>query len=142
MTPCAVDFESLPPATLVASAKQEKQLQLGAQVRMWPTIGDREGTDKGLSAPGLQEIARLWHPEGQTLFKDGDTPPRHARVQEIGGRKFLISGRTLLLRLNPRFTEWLMGWPVGWTDLTGITFSETQSSRWSSLMRSVLSGSG
>lgn len=28
-------------------------------------------------------------------------------------------------RLNPKFVEWLMGWPEGWADLTSYTSSET-----------------
>ncbi len=31
------------------------------------------------------------------------------------------------LRLNPMFVEWLMGWPRGYTDLTGLEYSETGS---------------
>ena len=29
-------------------------------------------------------------------------------------------------RLNPRFVEWLMGWPENWVDLTNFTSSETE----------------
>lgn len=38
------------------------------------------------------------------------------------GAKSSKSGRTL----NPRFVEWLMGWPIGWTDFGS---AETASSR-------------
>jgi hypothetical protein len=31
--------------------------------------------------------------------------------------------------LNPIFVEWLMGWPLGWTGLTGSALSETDKSR-------------
>lgn len=38
-------------------------------------------------------------------------------------------------RLNPRFVEWLMGWPVGWTDCASPV---TEWSRWKSRMQSSL----
>lgn len=39
-------------------------------------------------------------------------------------------------RLNPLFVEWLMGWPLGWTDFAPVA---TEWSRWSQLMRYELS---
>jgi len=39
-------------------------------------------------------------------------------------------------RLNPRFVEWLMGFPLGWTS---FEHSGTEWSRWWQRMRSVLS---
>jgi len=39
-------------------------------------------------------------------------------------------------QLNPRFVEWLMGFPLGWT---GFEHSEMEWSRWWQRMRSVLS---
>jgi hypothetical protein len=39
-------------------------------------------------------------------------------------------------RLNPRFVEWLMGWPIGWTDCES---AETGLSRWLLHSRGVLS---
>ena len=37
--------------------------------------------------------------------------------------------------LNPRFVEWLMGWPIGWTEFEPV---ETVSSHWLPLMRGSL----
>ena len=34
--------------------------------------------------------------------------------------------------LNPQFVEWLMGWPIGWTEFAPV---ETVSSHWLPLMR-------
>ena len=38
--------------------------------------------------------------------------------------------------LGPRFVEWMMGWPIGWTGLEGV---ETESSLWWQRMRGALS---
>ena len=49
-------------------------------------------------------------------------------VQEalkIGG-KLSKSDQTSLPRLNPRFVEWLMGWPEGWLELSSFVSSETE----------------
>ena len=49
-------------------------------------------------------------------------------VQEalkIGG-KLSKSDQTSLPRLNPKFVEWLMGWPQGWLELTGSASSGTE----------------
>ena len=40
------------------------------------------------------------------------------------------------LRLNVPFVEWLMGWPIGWTDCAGVA---TASSQWWQAMRTELS---
>jgi hypothetical protein len=50
--------------------------------------------------------------------------------------------------LNPLFTEWLMGWPAGWTDAStpifdpegiGCASPETAFSRWLQRSRTALS---
>ena len=67
------------------------------------------------------------------------------RRVETGGNVAAPQGRLprrlLLLcarrRLNPRFVEWLMGWPLGWTD---CGCSATGWSRLKRLWRSLISG--
>jgi hypothetical protein len=41
------------------------------------------------------------------------------KVELDGGGVTREDGK--VLRLNPDWTEWLMGWPIGWTDLEPIT---------------------
>lgn len=48
------------------------------------------------------------------------------------------SAPTSRRRLNPVFTEWLMGWPLGWTDLDS-PLPGTELSRWRRHMRGSLS---
>lgn len=82
---------------------------------------------------GLDQQARLWptprsHEVGQYTRDHGD--PTKSRPS-LTGQVFLTSdssrqdltnlpsgARSLIERrtLNPLFVEWLMGWPIGWTD--------------------------
>ena len=47
-------------------------------------------------------------------------------------------------RTNPRFAEWIMGWPLGWTNLAASDslWQQTEWCRWSQHMRSSLSQLG
>lgn len=67
---------------------QKRGIDLQTAAKMWPTPAERDY--KGMSGKGRQE--RRNHPQ--------DTLPNAA-----GGS------------LNPQFVEWLMGYPVGYTDL-------------------------
>ena len=78
------------------------QIGLGRAVRMWPTPK---------SSPSGPDYARA----GRPLSGGDDLATAVAR--ETRGQ------------LNPRWVEWLMGYPLGWTDLED---SETESSRNSS----------
>lgn len=59
----------------------------------------------------------------------GDVDRFHGRpVQKalkIGG-KLSKSDQTSLPRLNPRFVEWMMGWPEGWLELSSFVSSEME----------------
>jgi hypothetical protein len=53
---------------------------------------------------------RLWPTPVQRMYKDSGSPSEYARNEiplaaQVGGQ------------LNPPWVEWLMGWPLGWTDL-------------------------
>jgi hypothetical protein len=48
----------------------------------------------------------------------------------------MSDGMESRLTLNPLFVEWLMGWPIGWTDCGSAA---TGLFRWLQLMRSELS---
>lgn len=49
--------------------------------------------------------------------------------------QIMKDGAQSQITLNPRFTEWLMGWPVGWTE---FELAETEWFRWLRLMRGEL----
>ena len=85
------------PTTDAANERKTRYAQGGASlsyaVKMWPTPtrGDSRGTRTSAKAKRLYSA-------GPTLLESvwGDRP---------GGK------------LNPLWVEWLMGWPIGWTDL-------------------------
>jgi hypothetical protein len=72
-----------------------KNIDLGVAVKMWPTptAGDSRGTR---NSTAIRKDPQSKHHEGTTLT-DAAVP--------TGGQ------------LNPIFVEWLMGFPLGWTDL-------------------------
>jgi DNA (cytosine-5)-methyltransferase 1 len=73
------------------------QVDLNAAVRMWPTptATDYKGAPTGETLQARMEMTR-----GVRLCEEV------ARGQQ-----------TPRMTLNPAWVEWLMGWPIGWTDL-------------------------
>ena len=87
-----------------------------------------EGVRKGRTRPGTlreqtnPESCRMWptptHQECRNGYQNRDRGKKGTQkslttvvIDEMGGRK-AVSGQ-----LNPQWVEWLMGYPVGWTDL-------------------------
>jgi hypothetical protein len=71
--------------------------------------------------PSLETMAR------NGLFPTPDASNRGARKDpENSGHQINLVDIVGSRKLNPGFVEWLMGYPIGWTDLVA---SETQSSR-------------
>ena len=96
----------------------------------WPT--PRAMTGGAESADRKREL-------GRTLSGGGDL--QSAVIEWERGRRVLSKcddGKPLKVSINPRFTEWLMGVPKGWTTATVSGCSETEWSRWWRLMRSEL----
>ncbi len=92
-----------------------------------PTAGDSKASGsrnaEGSSAnPGVSLTDAI---------RTGDSFGRRGRSTEKPGSESRP-------HLNPRFVEWLMGVPRGWTTATASGCSETESCRWLRLMRSEL----
>jgi hypothetical protein len=101
-------------------------LNLAQAVRMWPTpnartLGGGEYQDpekirvrwsKGRQK-NLSEAVKLFPTPTSRDWKDGSAP----RFRE-GVQQFDTLGRAVGGTLNPQWVEWLMGFPVGWTDLS------------------------
>jgi hypothetical protein len=69
----------------------------------------KSGNDYGIN---LADWARLWPTPRAFMHKDSATDRGKSNLGEVVGGQ-----------LNPMWVEWLMGFPLGWTDLED---SETQ----------------
>ena len=101
-------------------------LTLTGQARQWPTptvAGNRNSSDYGDHGNGLETEAKRW-PTAKVSGR------HHLPIEATNGPRVL----------NPRFVEWLMGFPIGWTELLPLEMESFQSWRrkHSSLLRSVL----
>lgn len=139
-------------------------MPLAMAAKFWPTpktpMGGAEGRSsrakRGSGGEDLEAAAQEWptpNAEGGTGYMSGsnrDTWRPTLEGMAIGKRPVLHSGRPdptmppdgprSTRVLNPRFVEWLMGWPLGWTDC-GSSATESYRlwrQRHSSALRSVL----
>jgi hypothetical protein len=112
LTPCATDAKPITGGNLYVTAT--------ATVRhMRP---DGKSSNRGLSAQ-----VKVWP---TPIARDSRTVKGGARMTNSLGTEPLITQVALMEgatdgALNPMWVEWLMGWPIGWTDLSA---SETAKS--------------
>ena len=95
----------------------------GSGNRITVTLDPRQGLTFGSdqnqvgSQPGIRNAALAWTLMWELLQAAGWTAgaPRslhRGRVILLNGQKFSDKRLTC----NPAFTDWMMGWPPGWTD--------------------------
>lgn len=92
----------------------------------WPTIrasdGEKGGPNQRFSAGGmtLPAAARMWPTPNA---RDWKGPPGKG-CQERGGHQSSLPAATQQAgmggQLNPTWTEWLMDFPIGWTELSDL----------------------
>ena len=78
----------------------------GKVTKQWPTTTVGDGDKYSVKTNPNSQAAKSLHPTSLDLSSLLD-PKMKSRGEESSSQ-----GRTL----NPRFVEWLMGWPIGWTD--------------------------
>jgi hypothetical protein len=71
---------------------------------------------------GAAEHAKMWPTPVSRMWKDSGSPSEYNRNEvplaaQVGGQ------------LNPTWVEWLMGWPLGWTDLKPLGMDKFQAWR-------------
>jgi hypothetical protein len=116
-TPLASDWKPRGP--------NSKQQGLGEKVK-WPTPTCHNANEKGSpsefnrDSPGLGTVV-LWFPTPQA----SDNRDR-GNMSNPSIQRRIALGKQIMLsqsvdrnsgQLNPTWVEWLMGWPLGWTDL-------------------------
>ena len=138
-TPTCAD--SWNPSTMKSAEREWTQGNLrgiaAAPVGMWPT--PRSSDSKGASSVRTQRILQgeSWHKfqlrEAVQSMEPGQLNPiSHADsanmnmtrnrsastdAQTVKGKGLKKLGSKAGGQLNPTWVEWLMGWPIGWTDL-------------------------
>lgn len=121
-------------------ARQERQKAKGIngngmgppiamQAMMWatPSVADTEGSRKSRSGDRGDELLLNGQAEALSTFLPSLPAPR---MRTAGGR---LSRATK--RLSPRFVEWLMNWPDGWTAFGSVA---TEFIHWRARMLSEL----
>jgi len=84
--------------------------------KMWPTV--RASEYKGVGPKGSKSQKHA--------LKKGYLMGKVSEISEEGEQSGIKTQRRKTQQLNPLWVEWLMGFPIGWTDLSA---SETQSFR-------------
>ena len=61
---------------------------------------------------------KSWATPTSRDWKDGSATDKAPTNCQLGRQapRSMIDGDMSKLTLNPQFTEWLMGWPIGWTE--------------------------
>lgn len=99
------------------------ELLLKGQAKRWATPQARDWKSE------TTEFRQEHFPTLGRQVRQRETPSLPAQETTTGGDPRLLSTP----RLNPRFVEWLMGFPIGWTDFEPLG---TEWSHWWPLMRS------
>lgn len=112
-----------------------------AEEGTWPTASARDHKGSPLEEninrkdgksrlDQLDRVAEYWSLPGSSR---PDQNPENGSTSSSGGQSSRRPG-SARPKLNPRFVEWLMGWPIGWT---GSELAATEWSRWRQLSRSA-----
>ena len=128
-TPCTVDSGSLFNRSASPGAALRPTLGAMAKFGIWPTPCASDNRPRGTPASterrmkigkqvGLEAMVKWATPTAHNA-KEGAYPAEYTRktpslASQAGGP------------LNPTWVEWLMGWPLGWTDLRPLETGKFQ----------------
>ena len=92
-------------------------LKLGEFAKLWPTPTvcgnyNRKGVS-ATSVDGFATAIKIW---ATPVARDYRSPGR-SRLERTGSKSGDPLPQQVGGTLNPTWVEWLMGWPLGWTDL-------------------------
>jgi len=87
-----------------------------AHVTEWSESGKTAYHNGKKVQVGLEHAARHWPTPTVNDSKNCTLPPSQVKHDNIPGA-LLRDGEKAGGSLNPTWVEWLMGWPLGWTDL-------------------------
>ena len=108
-----------------AATHGKRGTTLAGWVSMWPTPRASEN-DQGRKADAMMDGISSWKSQGRgatltTAVKRWTTPTAHNAKEGGFPAEHERNTPTLAAQaggsLNPTWVEWLMGWPLGWTDL-------------------------
>lgn len=130
--------------TSSANGASKKEIEAGnpkqrleVMITNWPTPRAQEpGSTSENYGKGLKNTAENWATPTARDWKDNASAdvPTNSLLGRQAPRS-MQNGTESQITLNPRFTEWLMGWPIGWTE---FELAETEWFRWLQRMRGEL----
>ncbi len=122
---------------------KDGSLGLSRTVKIWPTVrtssangASSKEVEAGNPKQRLEVMTANWATPTARDWKDNasaDVPTNSLLGRQAP--RTMKDGTESQMTLNPRFTEWLMGWPIGWTE---SELAETEWFRWLQLMRGEL----
>ena len=129
------------PRVSSGNGPSQKELDLGdpksrleTSAAMWltPSMQDEAHAGPSTNQKSLKMQSRTWATPTSRDHKDGADPSANVETNSLLGRqaprtpmpgqKFYASKRAL----NPRFVEWLMAFPIGWTALQPLETASYQ----------------
>ena len=104
------------PNAVAYGGTQTQQKWMTPQARDWKGPSGRAYKGEAKDLPSQTQQKWLW-PTPTTQPQKGGTKglyggSGHQRKMKQAGHHSMLTGQ-----LNPSWVEWLMGWPIGWTDL-------------------------
>ncbi len=116
------------------SAPDGKRLTLVGAARKWPTPKASDGargdcvSERERNSPGLVSAVKMFRTPNATdgaKWSHQTQEEREEKGQQVRLTHQLEAGGAL----NPVWVEWLMGWPLGWTDLRRLEMGRFQAWR-------------